>query len=87
MPAKRHHPGVLEFLPTPPAPAAELRDALDTILAAAANLRLYRERLTPEDFNATVRDIEDATEQISAQLAVEDRPALATTMNAKRRSR
>ena len=53
--------------PVPPRGALpeELHTALDIILAAAANLRHYRERLTPEDHIATVRDIEQAAEQIS----------------------
>ncbi len=57
------------------APFDELRAALEVILGAAANLRQYRERLTPEDHTATVRDIEQAAEQIFNGLEL----AVATT--------
>ncbi len=49
----------------------EIRTALDTILVAAANLQHYRHRLTPEDHAASVRDIEQAAEQIAAGMGLQ----------------
>jgi hypothetical protein len=94
MRAARHNPKVPGISPTlahavPPRDAAweELHTALEIILAAAANLRHYRERLTPEDHTATVRDIEQAAEQISAGLALEKLATPANTTGGKRRTR
>jgi hypothetical protein len=47
------------------ASSEEFRTALDVILAATANLRDYRNRLSAEDHTAAVLDIEAAVEQIS----------------------
>lgn len=78
MPAARHNSQVPGISPTsdstsPPCHKAweELRTALDIIVAAAANLRHYRDRLTPDDHTATVRDIEQAAEQIAKRLESE----------------
>lgn len=94
MPAARHNPKVPGISLTPAcaglrhcASPEELRTALDIILGAAANLRHYRDRLTPEDHTATVRDIEQAAEQISAGLAVEQSPPRAAPTGVKRRAR
>ena len=65
----------------------ELRAALDIILAAAANLRHYRDRLTPDDHAATVRDIEEAAERISADLTMEPAPPRDAMTDGKRRGR
>ena len=61
----------------------ELRTALDIIVAAAANLRHYRERLTAEEHAETVRDIEQAAEWIATELGVGE----PTTMSATGRQR
>ena len=87
MPSARHHPKAPGTSPTPaPTSAAELRDALDVIHAAVANLRLYRERLTTDDYAAALGDIENAAEQIFNEATREDAPAPATTRKTKRRS-
>ena len=64
-----------------------VRAALDVILAAAANLRDYRDRLTSDDHFATVRDIEQAAEQIARKLELERGPAPAAATGLKRRGR
>ena len=94
MPAARHNPKVPELSPTsasarPPCHETwqELRTALDIIMAAAANLRHYRDRLSPDDHTATVRDIEQAAEQIASGLAMEIWPTRAATTDGKRKTR
>jgi len=64
----------------------DLHTALDTIIAAAANLRHYRDRLTSNDYTVTVGDIEQAAEQISHGLAMRTSPARAVVTREKRRT-
>lgn len=82
MPASRHNQKVSGLPPTlasagPSRHATweDLRASLDIIMAAAANLRHYRDRLSPDDHTATVRDIEQAAEQIANRLESERAPA------------
>ena len=67
------------------ASSQELRAALNVILAAVANLRDYRDRLSAEDHKAAVLDIEEATEQIAGKLALES--AIDVVAGVKRRAR
>jgi hypothetical protein len=56
----------------------QIRAAIDVILAGAANLRHYRDRLTPDDHSAIVSDIEEAAEQISRDLGTKAGAAFVT---------
>ena len=94
MRATRHNSQVLEISRTSASASPrrhatweELHTALDIIMVAAANLRHYRDRLTPEDHTATIRDIEQAAEQISASLAEQQSPPSSVTTGVKRRMR
>jgi hypothetical protein len=94
MPVTRHNPQVHE-IPLPSAGRVEdrftsqeeIRAALDIILAATANLRHYRDRLSTEDRTTTVRDIEEAAEEIARVLALKQSPVRAETTERKRRTR
>ena len=75
MPDSRHNPTVPgNSLPSAGGGARrctssdDLRTALDVIRAAAANLRNYRERLTPEEHTASACDIEEAADHIARRL-------------------
>jgi hypothetical protein len=95
MPRALHNPQVPGILLTPArfsqqhrcASAAEFSDALDVIHAAVANLRLYRDRLTLDDYSASLQDIEHAAAQISRGAAREAARIPAKTRNTKRGSR
>jgi hypothetical protein len=54
-----------------PASIDQLRAAVGVILAGTANLRHYRDRLTPDEHIVIVSDIEEATEQILRALPAE----------------
>jgi hypothetical protein len=88
--APRHNPTVPENSPTSAgacrvcdASFEQIRAATEVILAGAANLRCYRDRLTPGEYFAIVSDIEEAAEQISRGLA----PGAISAITTKRKGR
>jgi len=94
MPVSRHNPRVPEtsltsasFNPRGCPSSEEFRTAVGVILAAAANLRDYRDRLSAEDHTAAVLDIETAAEQISNGLDAAQTPPRNARTDGKRRAR
>ncbi len=94
MPVTRHTPKVpgialssVSFNPGGCASSEQFRAALDVILAATANLRDYRDRLSAEEHTAAVIDIEVAAEQISNGLGAAQTPPRNSRTGGKRRAR